>query len=378
MRKNGKKKRKERIERKKKKMENHDGNIAKALLHWYDKNKRILRWREEPKPYYIWISEIMLQQTRVEAVKSYFDRFVDTLPTISDLAFVEEEKLLKLWEGLGYYNRVKNLQKAAQIIVAEYGGELPPDYKSLLSLPGIGPYTAGAIASIAYQIKVPAVDGNVLRVMKRVEGSYDDITKASVKKQMELDLLPILPDRAGDFNQAIMDLGATICLPNGKPLCEECPLSRYCIAYEKNIMMELPVKPAKKERRKEEKTVLIFRKEGKYAIRKRKEESLLNNLWELPNVSLKMRKSQVKQLCEAIGYTPSSICKLPYAKHIFTHIEWHMTGYLIDIEEETRWLSKQDLDIPLPIAEFIWVDAKRIQEEFALPGAFQAYKHFLL
>ena len=240
------------------------------LLQWYDYNRRILPWRENPKPYYVWISEIMLQQTRVEAVKSYFERFIHALPTIEDLANADEETLLKLWEGLGYYNRVRNMQKTAQILVKEYGGSLPGDYEVLQKLPGIGSYTAGAISSIAFGLAEPAVDGNVLRVMKRISGSFDDITKMSVKRGLEIEIRAILPkERAGDYNQALMELGAMICIPNGKPLCEQCPVMHLCRAFQEETQNQIPVKPPKKERRVEPRAVLLLQYKNQYILHKR-------------------------------------------------------------------------------------------------------------
>ena len=231
-------------------MEKYDyRKIIPDLLQWYDENKRSLPWREEKNPYYTWVSEIMLQQTRVEAVKEYFLRFIGALPEVRDLAYAPEEQLLKLWEGLGYYNRVRNLSVAAKTIVEEKGGNFPDTYEEILELKGVGSYTAGAIASIAFGEQVPAVDGNVLRVMKRLAGSYDDIQKAKTKKDMEEQLKPIIPKRAGDFNQAIMDLGAMICIPNGRPLCEECPLAKHCQAKKLGLQQELPVKTKKKGRK---------------------------------------------------------------------------------------------------------------------------------
>ena len=213
------------------------GEIPKPLLKWYDENRRILPWREEPTPYRVWVSEIMLQQTRVEAVKPYFERFMKALPDIQALAEAEEETLLKLWEGLGYYNRVRNLQKAAIQIMEDYGGQMPLDYEELLKLKGIGSYTAGAVSSIAGGRAVPAVDGNVLRVVSRVREDERLITDAKVKAAVEEDLKKVMPiDRPGDFNQAMMEIGACVCIPNGAPHCEECPLSEFA----KRIFMTAP------------------------------------------------------------------------------------------------------------------------------------------
>ncbi|MBE5960699.1 MAG: A/G-specific adenine glycosylase [Lachnospiraceae bacterium] len=339
------------------------------LLQWYDYNHRILPWRSNPQPYYVWISEIMLQQTRVEAVKGYFDRFITALPTIKDLAEVDDEKLMKLWEGLGYYNRARNLKKAAQVVVEEYGGELPADFDKLLALPGIGSYTAGAIGSIAFGLPVPAVDGNFLRVLKRVAGSFDDITKPKVKKQLEEDLLAIMPkDRPGDYNQSLMELGATVCIPNGKPLCDQCPLMHMCKAFHSGTEMQIPVKPPKKARKLEARTVFIYEYEGKYAIRKRADKGLLAGLWELPNVERKMEMEQVEEFLKEEGMNAEEIYKLESAKHIFSHIEWHMQAYYIKMASLSSALE----------SEFVWATPELIHAEYSLPSAFEAYKKSLV
>lgn len=348
--------------------------IVDDLLLWYEEEKRELKWRSNPIPYYVWVSEIMLQQTRVEAVKAYFDRFTKELPQIKDLAEVEENKLMKLWEGLGYYSRVRNLSKAAKVVMEEYEGELPQRYEDLIKLPGIGSYTAGAISSIAYGNSVPAVDGNVLRVTKRLSGSYDDITKAKVKSELEKTLKEIMVKKfgekggraAGAFNQAMMDLGAMVCIPNGRPLCEKCPLKTACIAYEKNIAMELPVKPAKKARRIEEKTVFVFEYEGRIAIRKRPEEGLLAKLWEFPNIEGKQSVKTIDKLLENNQITDYEMQLLGEAKHIFSHVEWHMLGYRIQIKKI------RDIDEIFP--ELLWVEKFEIEETYALPTAFSVYR----
>ena len=340
------------------------------LLHWFDYNARILPWREDPKPYYVWISEIMLQQTRVEAVKGYFDRFIETLPDIKSLAEAHEDKLLKLWEGLGYYNRVRNLKKAAQVVMQEYGGELPADYNELLKLPGVGAYTAGAVASIAYGIAVPAVDGNVLRVAKRLAGSYDDIAKESVRRELQEELERILPkDRPGDFNQALMELGATVCLPNGKPLCEKCPVMHLCKAFHQDIVSELPVKSGKKERRIEERTILILEYEQRIAIRKRPDKGLLAGLWELPALTEHRTPEHVMTQLEEWGMKPDRIEPAVRAKHIFTHIEWHMLGYHISLKEPPLYQKQSNKEEK----ELTWADRQELREEYALPNAFQKF-----
>jgi len=350
------------------------------LLDWYDSNRRLLPWREDPNPYYVWVSEIMLQQTRVEAVRVYFERFITALPTIKDLAECEEEKLLKLWEGLGYYNRVRNLQKAARIIIDDFGGNMPKDYQALLKLPGIGSYTAGAIASISFQIPEPAVDGNVLRVMKRVAGSFDDITKASVKKQMEEDLRKIIPkNRPGDFNQSIMDLGATVCIPNGKPLCDKCPIMHLCKAFHNGTQMLIPVKPQKKARKIEDKTILLLEWNDRYAIGKRENKGLLAGLWELPSIEGKLSTTALEELLHNDGYGDFSILPLGEGKHIFSHIEWHMVGYHIKLLERNNGSAADYLQESgiLSNKSYIWASKEKIDQEYTLPSAFDLYKKYI-
>ena len=344
-------------------------DLVPYLLFWYDRNARILRWREEPRPYYVWVSEIMLQQTRVEAVKGYFDRFLAELPDIKALANAEEEKLLKLWEGLGYYNRVRNMQKAAQIVMQEYGGELPADYEAIKKLPGIGSYTAGAISSIAFGIPEPSVDGNVLRVLKRVAASFDDITKEKVKKELEEDLRQIMPkDRPGDFNQSLMELGATVCLPNGKPLCEQCPVMHLCKAFQQGVEMQIPVKPPKKQRKLEDRTVFVIKQGGnnplEIVLHKRPEKGLLSGMWELPNLEGHLKEEEVRRL-----FGNSEIRRLPDGKHIFSHVEWRLWCYEIKLAGKA-------------LPEMIEQDSKaftmqEIKEQISIPSAFDCCKKYM-
>lgn len=344
--------------------------IVEKLLAWYGENARVLPWRSEPQPYYVWVSEIMLQQTRVEAVKEYFKRFIRELPDIEALAHVEEEKLLKLWEGLGYYSRAKNLKRAAIVVMEEYGGELPADYGKLLALPGIGSYTAGAISSIAYGIPVPAVDGNVLRVAKRLSAGYEDITKESVKRALFSELSQDMPKgRAGAFNQALMELGAIVCIPNGKPLCEKCPVASDCLACQQGVAMELPVKPRKKGRKIEEKTILMLEYQGKYGIHKRGNKGLLAGLWEFPGLEGKLGIERLEEVLEENCITDYTMELLGEAKHIFSHVEWHMLGYRIRIEKESREFEGQEL-----FSELTWAGREQLAKEYALPSAFKAYK----
>lgn len=335
--------------------------LPAQLLGWYDKGHRGLPWRDHPIPYYVWISEIMLQQTRVEAVKPYFLRFIKTLPDVKALACAEEETLLKLWEGLGYYRRVYHLQKAAQMIVERYGGEIPGTYAQLRSLPGVGDYTAGAIASIAFGQPKAAVDGNVLRVIMRFCGDYRDITALTVKREVTKALEEIYPpDRCGDFTQSLMELGATVCLPNGIPKCDQCPLAGDCLAHLTNCTDELPVKKQKKARKIQLYTLLILRCQGKIAIRKRTRQGLLYRMWELPNTEGQLSLKEAAKFAEGLGVCPASVNFYGKAVHIFTHIEWKMAAYVVDCKE---WGD----------ASLRWVSTGELEKNFGLPSAF---RHF--
>ncbi len=342
--------------------------IAEPLLAWYDAGRRILPWREEPTPYHVWISEIMLQQTRVEAVKPYYDRFLQALPDIESLAAVEEESLLKLWEGLGYYNRARNLRKAAQILVSEYEGKMPDDFDRIEALPGIGSYTAGAIASIAFGRAYPAVDGNVLRILARLRADDRDILDAKVKRSVEEELRSVMPkDRPGDFNQALMELGATVCIPVGAPKCEICPWKALCRAREEGRETAFPKKAKKKPRVVEKKTILVIQDANKVALRKRPEKGLLAGMYEFPSMEGNCEEEQVLAHIKELGLIPIRIRQLPAAKHIFTHREWHMTGYLVRVDELTEMEpGKKTQDI-------IFVDPEETRTGYPIPSAFAAY-----
>lgn len=338
----------------------HLQKIVAPLLEWYAKHARFLPWRDDPAPYRVWISEIMLQQTRVSAVMPYYERFLRALPDVPALASVPDEELMKLWEGLGYYSRARNLKKAAQIVMDEHSGVLPASFEALISLPGIGSYTAGAVASIAFGLPVPAVDGNVLRVVSRVKGSRGNIADARVKRSMEAEIAKILPRAcAGDFNQSLMELGATVCLPNGAPLCKQCPLASRCVAAKENLTAEIPVKAAKKKRRIEQKTVFVILSDGCVALQKRGETGLLASLWEFPNADDSLSEAQAAAFLKSRGIEARTLFPLPPAKHIFTHIEWHMTGYLVHTQ------TKND--------GFTWSTKKGLQYDHALPSAFRTY-----
>lgn len=323
-------------------------NITLPLLRWYQENARQLPWRSEPTPYRVWVSEIMLQQTRVAAVIGYFKRFMSTVPTVEDLARIPEDELLKLWQGLGYYNRARNLQKAARQIVEQYGGEIPADDQQIRALAGIGDYTAGAIASIAFGIPVPAVDGNVLRVISRILGDERNIAAQSTKDAVREILLTVIPKEfPGQYNQALMELGATVCLPNGAPLCDQCPVREFCTACRDGRTGELPVKAAKKSRRIEQRTVYLLFYNGKVALRKRAKKGLLAGLWEYPNelAGEKDAREHGEEVCKG--------------KHIFTHIEWHMTAVAVRAESDT-----------LPEG-WVWASKRDLEQKYAVPNAFR-------
>ena len=344
----------------------HEGlyQLAEPLVDWYRHNKRQLPWRDIQDPYRIWISEIMLQQTRVEAVKPFYARFLEALPTVADLAHAEEDKLLKLWEGLGYYNRVRNMQKAAQQIMDIHGGEFPSDFEAIRNLTGIGNYTAGAIGSFAFGISKPAVDGNVLRVISRVTGSYDDIMKASTKTKVEEQLEAVIPkDAACDFNQGLIELGAIVCVPNGAPKCDVCPLAHLCEANQKGIQDELPVKAKAKERRVEKRTILVIQDGDFLAIQKRPIRGLLAGLYEFPNLEGHMTEAEVVAYCKEIGLAPLRIQKLEDGKHIFSHVEWHMMGYRVRVDELEKSCTKN----------MLFIHPEEIQKEYPIPAAFEIY-----
>lgn len=339
--------------------------IVEPLIAWYEKEKRDLPWRQTKEPYPIWLSEIMLQQTRVEAVKPYYKRFLEELPDVEALANVPEDRLLKLWEGLGYYNRARNLKKGAQQIMAEYEGKFPKTYEEILSLSGIGAYTAGAIASFAYNLPKPAVDGNVLRVMARLLADSEDIMKASTRKKMEKRIEEILPaDRAGDFNQALIELGAMVCVPNGEPKCESCPLAFCCRAYQENNWKAYPVKSKAKERRIEKRTVLLFRDGEKLAIHKRPAKGLLAGLYEYPNLEGHLTQKRVIAYAKEIGLMPVRVKKLGDAVHVFSHVEWHMIGYEVRVDELEKACREP----------FLFITPDEMEQKYSIPSAFSAYK----
>ena len=334
--------------------------MLSLLADWYPAHARNLPWRKDREPYHVWLSEIMLQQTRVEAVREYYHRFLTELPTVYDLAQVEDDRLMKLWEGLGYYNRARNLKKAAQTIVSEYAGEFPDTYEEILSLSGIGTYTAGAIASICFELPTPAVDGNVLRVYTRVMEDFSNIDRQSVRNRIREELKADYPKgKCGIATQSLMELGATVCVPNGAPKCEVCPLKDICLASANGTWRELPVREEKKKRKIIQKTVLVMQCGERYAIRKRPKTGLLAGLWEFPNADLVLNTQQAVDLASEWKAAPKQI-KMKYQyTHIFSHVEWHMDAYYIECENKPQ--------------DFIWVTLEELHAQYALPSAFRPF-----
>ncbi len=428
------------------------GICIEPLLDWFRQNARVLPWRKSPDAYRVWVSEIMLQQTRVEAVKPYYERFLRELPDVSALAACPEERLLKLWEGLGYYNRVRHMQEAARVIMRDYDGEVPQEYEQLLSLPGIGHYTAGAIASIAYGRPYPAVDGNVLRVLMRLTGDASDIAKQSVRSRVEdwlsgwmqmfaadsitgnnadgetenadrvrkrnfcvtacavLDLSKTGKGygNPGMFNQALMELGALVCLPNGEPHCAECPWQPYCVACREGRTDTLPVKTKATKRRIEKKTVFLVWDGDQVAIDKRADKGLLAGLYELPNCEGHLTQEEAVAYVRQMGYDPLQIQPLADAKHIFSHVEWHMIGYAVRLagfrvepnravagqgadnegrndlisEERKNTVSDEFRDSMMDdhqnrILDWTFVDVQDVADRYAIPAAFARYISYL-
>ena len=333
--------------------------LPELLLPWYEKNRRELPWRADREPYHIWLSEIMLQQTRVEAVRGYYARFLEILPTVEALAACDDALLHKLWEGLGYYSRVRNLKKAALVILERHGGVFPKTYDAVLALPGIGAYTAGAICSIAYGLPTPAVDGNVLRVVSRLLDDDAPIDLPATKAHVTEVLAAIYPTRAGDFTQVLMELGATICGPNRKPGCEVCPCKGICLGFQHGTAESLPVKSPKKERRQEDRTVFILSCGGQYALEKRPEAGLLAGLWQFPNVPGQLDTAGALTVLAEMGIRPRELYKEVSRKHIFTHIQWNMKGIYLEASEKTP--------------SFQWFTPEQIDHQTALPTAFRQF-----
>ncbi len=335
------------------------------LLAWYRADHRDLPWRHTGDPYAILVSEIMLQQTRAETVKPYYHRFLATLPTVRDLAEADEGTLHKLWEGLGYYSRVRNLKRAAEAVMARHGGVIPADFDALLALPGVGRYTAGAVASIAFDIPVPAVDGNVLRVLARLTGDDTDVLSPSAKTTAEALLAPHVPtEGAGDFTQSLIELGATVCTPGGEPKCADCPLALLCVAAREGRQAELPVRIPKTRRRVENRTVLVIRDpSGRVAICRRPDTGLLAGLYEFPCLDGHTAEDGVCVALAEMGLTVRSVTRLSDAKHLFSHIEWRMVGYAVEVDAPAS-----------PPPGWMLVTPRELDEVYAVPSAYAAYR----
>ena len=332
--------------------------IVEPLLRWYEANKRKLPWRRDRDPYHVWISEIMLQQTRIEAVVRYYTRFIDTLPDITALSEVDDDLLMKLWEGLGYYSRARNLKKAAQTIMRDFGGSFPTAYAQIITLPGIGEYTAGAISSICFNEPVTAVDGNVLRVIARVTADHSDVLLPQTKKRVSAALKAIMPPQSGAFNEALMELGELVCLPNGAPDCAHCPLHEQCRAYHDGLTEELPVRIKKLKRTRSEKTVFILRTpDGRLAVEKRPDSGLLSGMYQLPCIDNYYSDKELKEELSAWGFTVNSLAFSKRAKHVFTHIDWYMKAYDVIVAE--------------PNDRFLWATEDELAQAYPLPTAFR-------
>ena len=330
-----------------------------ALVPWYRENRRELPWRGTKEPYHIWVSEIMLQQTRVEAVKGYYARFLQRLPDIGSLAVCDDDELHKLWEGLGYYSRVRNLKKAAGVILTEYGGVFPRDHKAVLALPGIGDYTAGAICSIAFSQPTPAVDGNVLRVLSRLRADSEPIDLPAVKKRVQGELEAIYPaDCPGEFTQALMELGATLCVPNGEPKCGICPCREFCQG--KDDWQRYPVKLPKKAKKQEDRTVFLLRCGDCWAIEKRPGKGLLAGLWQFPNEQGHLTAEEAVRWAEQRGLHPRNVERSVDRHHIFTHIRWDLRGWFLEVDD--------------PAGSFTWLTLEEIDKQAALPTAFRQFR----
>ena len=402
--------------KKKRQFSGGEDPFAKALLSWYDENRRILPWREEPGAYHTWLSEIMLQQTRVEAVKGYYARFLAALPEISDLADAEEEKVLKLWEGLGYYSRARNLQKAAKTIMTEYAGEMPKTFQELKKLPGIGEYTAAAIASIVYKEEIPALDGNLLRIFSRLT-SYPKVVLEPEGKKLAFSYFQekMRGIDPGDFNQALMDLGSGVCLPKGEIGCKSCPLEDFCSSSKAGNPSEYPKLPEKKKRKVEQYSIFLIRHQEELMLKKRENKGLLAGLYEFYKLEGHCSEKEALEAVESLGLRPIRIKALGEAKHIFTHKEWEMLGYEVycgdfqgegqqdgqqegrqeEQKEENSVILRESL-IPeessktkktvakKATAKKLWekqgyrfYSKEEIQGELSIPSAFAYYKQFL-
>lgn len=343
---------------------NQEEDVSK-LLAWFDRNRRDLAWRKNKNPYAIWVSEIMLQQTRVDQATPYYLRFMQEFPTVYDLAKAEQQQLMKAWEGLGYYSRARNLQAAAKEIVESYSGKLPTTYDELISLKGIGPYTAAAISSIAFNEKKAAIDGNVIRVVSRYFGIQEDVTKSATKKEItQLAQTMLDESRPGDFNEAMMELGATVCKV-GTPVCNECPLQRNCVAEKMALQPTIPYKPKKKKVPTKDIAVgIMFNEQHKVLIAKRPEKGLLGGLWEFPGGKKEENESLVdclhREFEEELAVQLYDLEAFMEVKHAYSHFKVVLHVYL----------CKHKSGVPKPLAsqEIKWVSLDELRE-FAFPKA---------
>ena len=337
-------------------------DLTQPLMTWYDAAKRVLPWRLHPDPYHIFISEIMLQQTRMETVLPYFERFVKQVPNFQTLASIDEDELYKLWQGLGYYRRAANLKKAAQMVIKDYGGILPASYSELLKLPGIGEYTAGAIASTAFQQSVIAVDGNVKRVIARLKGIHESVSDPLIDRLIKTVVMDLMPqNRPGDYIQALMELGALVCLPSGSPHCDLCPWQSHCVTNLAKDFDLVPLKVAKTARKSEQKTILILQYLDTVYLHKRPSKGLLSHLWEFLTLDGQLSLEEVKQYVSSRGFAWDNITVLPIRKHVFSHIEWQMVGFLVR------------LSAPVALLEGLFVFLEELTAHYSIPSAFQGY-----
>ncbi len=336
------------------------GEIVAPLLAWYRKNARVLPWRENTDPYRVWVSEIMLQQTRVDTVIPYYNRFLQALPDLAALAAADPDRLLKLWEGLGYYSRVRNMQRAAQQICQQNNGRFPQDFDAVRALPGIGDYTAGAICSIAFEARRAAVDGNVLRVISRLCASNVALSDPALKPAVTKALQEVYPEKhRGDFTQSLMELGATICLPNGEPLCDRCPLAALCAARACGRPTEFPPPQIKRPRKKESYTVFLLRCGSKIALTRREQPGVLHNMWQLPCAPGRLTPTEAaaELARHGLSLSPECLCEKPPKKHIFTHIEWQLFCYEASCQN--------------PVPAFVWASPEDLAGHYSLPTAFR-------
>lgn len=333
--------------------------FQQQLLNWFEKNMRSLPWRKDKDPYRVWVSEIMLQQTQVDTVIPYYERFLDRFPTLRDLANAEQEDVLKHWEGLGYYSRARNLHQAVQEVQEQYHGVVPNQPEEIKKLKGVGPYTAGAILSIAYGLPEPAVDGNVMRVISRLFNLDDDISLVKTRKKHESIVRELIPKHSTSyFNQGLMELGALICTPR-QPKCQQCPVQAYCLAHDKGRQQVLPIKAKSKKQKQERLVAGLLIHQGQVLIRQRPETGLLAQLFEIPMVEIATEEQSADQLMshylyEWAGYRSTTVKRLADVRHVFSHIIWEVEVYLLELAfaedfelsrpERAQWVKLEELE----------------------------------